>query len=136
PLAEIVKPERVLPAVVEFVDIAGLVAGASEGEGLGNKFLDNIRETDAIVHVVRCFEDENVVHVAGKIDPIADIEVIHTELALADMASAERALQRNARSARSGDKESIRLCNALERMIAALDSGTSVRALSFDEAGH
>lgn len=134
PLAEIVKPERVLPAVVEFVDIAGLVAGASEGEGLGNQFLANIRETDAIVHVVRCFEDENVVHVAGKIDPIADIEVIHTELALADMASAERALQRNARSARSGDKESIRLCNALERIIAALDSGTPVRALSFDEA--
>lgn len=133
PLSDIVNPERVLPAVVEFVDIAGLVAGASEGEGLGNQFLANIRETDAIVHVVRCFEDDNVVHVAGKVDPIADIEVIHTELALADMASAERALQRNARSARSGDKDSIRLCKALERIIAALDQGTPVRALDFDE---
>lgn len=134
PLAEIVKPERVLPAVVEFVDIAGLVAGASEGEGLGNQFLANIRETDAIVHVVRCFNDDNIVHVAGKVDPISDIDVIHTELALADMASAERALQRNARSARSGDKDSIRLCKALERIIAALDAGTPVRALSFDAA--
>lgn len=134
PLAEIVKPERVLPAVVEFVDIAGLVAGASEGEGLGNQFLANIRETDAIVHVVRCFEDDNVVHVSGKVDPIADIEVINTELALADLASAERALQRNQRTARSGDKEAIRLCNALERIIAALGEGTPVRGLDFDEA--
>src|SRR5690625_3484603 len=92
-LAEIVQPERTLPAVVEFVDIAGLVAGASEGEGLGNQFLANIRETDAIVHVVRCFEDPNVVHVAGQVDPIADIEVINTELALADLATADRALR-------------------------------------------
>jgi GTP-binding protein YchF len=94
-LADIVKPERILPAVVEFVDIAGLVAGASKGEGLGNQFLANIRETDAIVHVVRCFEDENVVHVAGKVDPVSDIEVINTELALADLATAEKALQRH-----------------------------------------
>lgn len=93
-LATIVKPERVLPATVEFVDIAGLVAGASKGEGLGNQFLANIRETDAIVQVVRCFEDENVVHVAGKVDPISDIEVINTELALADLSSAEKALQK------------------------------------------
>lgn len=133
PLADIVKPERVLPAVVEFVDIAGLVAGASEGEGLGNQFLANIRETDAIVHVVRCFDDDNVVHVSGKVDPISDIEVIHTELALADLASAERALQRNQRTARSGDKEAIRLSNALERVVAALGAGTPVRALAFDE---
>lgn len=133
PLAEIVKPERVLPAVVEFVDIAGLVAGASEGEGLGNQFLANIRETDAIVHVVRCFDDDNVVHVSGKVDPISDIEVIHTELALADLASAERALQRNQRTARSGDKDATRLAATLERVVAALSEGTPVRALSFDE---
>jgi ribosome-binding ATPase YchF (GTP1/OBG family) len=93
-LAAIVKPQRVLPATVEFVDIAGLVAGASKGEGLGNQFLANIRETDAIVHVVRCFEDENVVHVSGKIDPLSDIEIINTELALADMATVEKALAR------------------------------------------
>lgn len=133
-LAKIVNPERVLPAVVEFVDIAGLVAGASEGEGLGNQFLANIRETDAIVHVVRCFEDENVVHVAGKIDPLNDLEVIHTELALADLASAERALQRHGRTARSGDKDAIRLCKSLERIIEALGQGTPVRALDFDDA--
>lgn len=133
-LAKIVNPERILPAVVEFVDIAGLVAGASEGEGLGNQFLANIRETDAIVHVVRCFEDENVVHVAGKIDPLNDLEVIHTELALADLASAERALQRHSRTARSGDKDAIRLCKSLERIIEALGQGTPVRALDFDEA--
>lgn len=96
-LADIVKPERVLPAVVEFVDIAGLVAGASKGEGLGNQFLANIRETDAITHVVRCFEDENVVHVAGKVDPIADIEVINTELALADLATVEKPWRATAR---------------------------------------
>ncbi len=106
-LAEIVKPERVLPAVVEFVDIAGLVAGASKGEGLGNQFLANIRETDAIVQVVRCFEDPNVVHVAGRVNPVEDIEVINTELALADLATAEKALQRHQKTARAGDKDSI-----------------------------
>ncbi len=132
-LAAIVKPERIVPAVVEFVDIAGLVAGASKGEGLGNQFLANIRETDAIVHVVRCFEDENVVHVAGRIDPISDIEVINTELALADMAAADKALQKNRKLANSGDKEAIRLVALLERIVAALDQGKSVRSLGLDE---
>ncbi|CAM5180762.1 Ribosome-binding ATPase YchF OS=Castellaniella defragrans (strain DSM / CCUG 39792 / 65Phen)OX=1437824 GN=ychF PE=3 SV=1 [Castellaniella denitrificans] len=132
-LAAIVKPERIVPAVVEFVDIAGLVAGASKGEGLGNQFLANIRETDAIVHVVRCFEDENVVHVAGRIDPISDIEVINTELALADLATADKALQKNRKLANSGDKEAIRLVALLERIVAALDQGKSVRGLGLDE---
>ncbi|NYT68976.1 redox-regulated ATPase YchF [Pusillimonas noertemannii] len=132
-LAEIVKPERVLPAVVEFVDIAGLVAGASKGEGLGNQFLANIRETDAIVHVVRCFEDENVVHVAGRVDPISDIEVINTELALADLASAEKALQRHQKTARSGDKEAIKMVAALEKLIPVLNEARPIRSLSLDE---
>src|SRR5512139_332852 len=108
-LAEIVKPQRVLPTTMEFVDIAGLVAGASKGEGLGNKFLANIRETDAIAHVVRCFENVDVVHVAGKIDPISDIEVINTELALADMETVEKAIQRTGKLAKSGDKEAVRM---------------------------
>ncbi|MDN5843919.1 MAG: redox-regulated ATPase YchF [Alcaligenaceae bacterium] len=132
-LAEIVKPERVLPAVVEFVDIAGLVAGASKGEGLGNQFLANIRETHAIVHVVRCFEDENVVHVAGRIDPISDIEVINTELALADLAVADKVLQKNRKLANSGDKDAIRLAALLEKIVAALDQGKSVRSLGLDD---
>src|SRR5690625_3871282 len=132
-LAEIVKPERVLPAVVEFVDIAGLVAGASKGEGLGNQFLANIRETDAIVHVVRCFDDDNVVHVSGRVDPVADIEVINTELALADMATADKALQRNQKTARSGDKEAMRMVGLLERVITALNEGQPVRALGLDQ---
>ncbi|WP_322996678.1 redox-regulated ATPase YchF [Castellaniella sp.] len=132
-LSTIVKPERVVPAVVEFVDIAGLVAGASKGEGLGNQFLANIRETDAIVHVVRCFEDENVVHVAGRIDPISDIEVINTELALADLATADKILQKNRKLANSGDKEAIQLTALLERVVAALDAGKSVRSLGLDE---
>src|SRR5512136_2076241 len=105
PLAEIAKPQKVIPAIVEFVDIAGLVAGASKGEGLGNQFLANIRETNAIANVVRCFEDDNVVHVAGKVDPISDIEVIHTELALADMAAVEKALLRASKAARTGNKD-------------------------------
>ena len=104
-LAEIVKPERVLPTTMEFVDIAGLVAGASKGEGLGNKFLANIRETDAIGHVVRCFENDDIVHVAGKIDPLSDIETINTELALADLDSCERAIQRLQKRAKGGDKD-------------------------------
>ncbi|HLS17461.1 MAG TPA: redox-regulated ATPase YchF [Paenalcaligenes sp.] len=133
-LAEIVQPERTLPAVVEFVDIAGLVAGASEGEGLGNQFLANIRETDAIVHVVRCFEDPNVVHVAGQVDPIADIEVINTELALADLATADRALERNQRTARSGDKDAIRMVQILERLVATLSEGRPIRALSLEKS--
>ncbi|HUJ01940.1 MAG TPA: GTPase, partial [Usitatibacter sp.] len=108
-LAEIVHPQKVVPAIVEFVDIAGLVAGASKGEGLGNQFLANIRETDAIANVVRCFSDDNVVHVAGKVDPISDIEVIHTELALADMATVDRARERQLGAARSGNKEAAKL---------------------------
>ncbi len=106
-LAEIAKPERVLPAAVEFVDIAGLVAGASKGEGLGNQFLAHIRETDAIAHVVRCFENDDIVHVSGKVDPIADIDVIDTELCLADLASVEKAVDRAAKAAKAGDKDAI-----------------------------
>lgn len=132
-LAEIVHPERTLPTTIEFVDIAGLVAGASEGEGLGNKFLGNIRETDAIAHVVRCFEDDNVVHVAGKIDPIADIEVINTELALADMATVERALQRVSKLAKSGNKEEISKKQLFEKVAQHLDSASPVRALSLTD---
>ena len=130
-LADIVKPERIVPAVVEFVDIAGLVAGASTGEGLGNKFLAHIRETDATINVVRCFEDDNVIHVAGKVDPISDIEVIQTELCLADLAAAEKALHRVTKAARSGDKESIKLVAILEKCQAALNEAKPVRTLSF-----
>lgn len=134
-LAEIVKPLKVIPAIVEFVDIAGLVAGASKGEGLGNQFLANIRETDAIAHVVRCFENDNVVHVAGRVDPVADIEVINTELALADLASVEKALARYAKAARAGgDKEAQRLVAVLKKVLAGLDQGRPVRALDlYDE---
>jgi len=122
----------VIPAVVEFVDIAGLVAGASKGEGLGNQFLANIRETDAIAHVVRCFEDPNVVHVAGKIDPVSDIETIDTELALADLVSVERQLAKYGKVARAGgDKEAQRLVAVLEKCQAALDAGKPVRAVAF-----
>jgi GTP-binding protein YchF len=130
-LAEIVKPERMVPAVVEFVDIAGLVAGASTGEGLGNKFLAHIRETDATINVVRCFEDDNVIHVSGKVDPISDIEVIQTELCLADLAAAEKALHRVTKTARSGDKESIKLVAILEKCQAALNEAKPVRTLDF-----
>jgi GTP-binding protein YchF len=133
-LAEIVKPERILPAVVEFVDIAGLVAGASKGEGLGNQFLANIRETDAITHVVRCFEDENVIHVANKIDPLSDIEVINTELALADLATVEKALARYSKAAKSGnDKEAIKNAAVLEKVRAQLDQAKPVRALDLSD---
>ena len=128
-LAALVKPEKVIPAVVEFVDIAGLVAGASKGEGLGNQFLANIRETDAIAHVVRCFEDGNVVHVNNKVDPISDIEVIHTELALADMQSIEKAIHRFGKGARAGEKESLKMVPLLERVQKALDGFHPVRAL-------
>jgi GTP-binding protein YchF len=130
-LAAIDKPQKVIPAIVEFVDIAGLVAGASKGEGLGNQFLANIRETDAIANVVRCFEDGNVVHVTGKIDPISDIEVIHTELALADMQSVEKALQRYGKNVRAGEKEAIKLVAILEKVEKALDGFHPVRALGF-----
>lgn len=133
-LAAIVKPEKVVPAVVEFVDIAGLVAGASKGEGLGNQFLANIRETDAIAHVVRCFEDENVVHVAGKINPLDDIETINTELALADLAAVERHLAKSAKLARAGgDKEAARLLSVLEKCQAALNEARPVRSLDLYE---
>src|SRR6185437_6161006 len=131
-LADIVTPERIVPAVVEFVDIAGLVAGASQGEGLGNQFLSHIRETDAIVNVVRCFEDANVIHVAGKVDPIADIEVISTELALADLQTIEKAIHRNNKTARSGDKEAAKLVGLLERCQKHLDAGQPIRSLGLD----
>lgn len=131
-LAEIVKPERILPATVEFVDIAGLVAGASKGEGLGNQFLANIRETDAVVHVVRCFEDANVVHVAGKVDPVNDIEVINTELALADLATAEKALLKSQKVARAGDKEAQKLTAVLEKIVPVLNEAKAIRSLALD----
>jgi len=131
-LANIVKPERVLPTHMEFVDIAGLVAGASKGEGLGNKFLANIRETDAIAHVVRCFEDTDVIHVAGKIEPLSDIEVINTELALADMETVEKGLQRALKQSRSGDKEMLALAELLKRVQSHLDEGLGVRSMGLD----
>ena len=128
-LADIVSPERIVPATVEFVDIAGLVAGASKGEGLGNQFLANIRECDAIAHIVRCFVDDNVVHVAGKISPLDDIEVINTELALADLASVEKALNRWSKQARQGgDKEALKLVQVLEKVLPLLNEGKPARA--------
>ena len=133
-LAAIVKPERIVPAIVEFVDIAGLVAGASKGEGLGNQFLAHIRETDAIVNVVRCFDDPNVIHVAGKVDPVSDVEVIQTELCLADLGTVDKSLARYTKAAKSGnDKEAAKLVQVLTRVQAALDQGTPVRALQFSE---
>ncbi|MBD3633655.1 MAG: redox-regulated ATPase YchF [Methylophaga sp.] len=132
-LAAIVSPERVLPTTMEFVDIAGLVEGASKGEGLGNKFLANIRETDAIAHVVRCFEDENVVHVAGKVSPLDDIEVINTELALADLESVEKAITKATRDAKSGDKVAKARLELLGTMRDHLDSGQPVRAMGLDK---
>ena len=133
-LAKIISPERIVPAIVEFVDIAGLVAGASKGEGLGNQFLAHIRETDAIVNVVRCFEDPNVIHVANKVDPIADIEVIQTELCLADLATVEKSLQRSAKAAKSGnDKEAAALVQILTRVQAVLDQGKPVRTLDLND---
>ena len=129
-LSQIITPERVVPAIVEFVDIAGLVAGASKGEGLGNQFLAHIRETDAIVNVVRCFEDPNVIHVAGRVDPIADIEVIQTELCQADLATVEKALNRYSKAAKSGnDKEAAKLVSLLTPIQAALDQGKPARTV-------
>jgi len=131
-LAAIVEPERIVPAIVEFVDIAGLVAGASKGEGLGNQFLAHIRETDAIVNVVRCFDDENVIHVAGKVDPISDIEVIQTELCLADLATVDKTLARSIKVAKSGnDKEAARLVEVLQKCQAARDEAKPVRSLDW-----
>jgi len=132
-LAEIVKPQKVIPTTVEFVDIAGLVEGASKGEGLGNKFLANIRETDAIAHVVRCFEDENIQHVANRIDPLSDIGVIDTELALADLDSVTRALDKAQKAAKSGDKEQVRIRDLLSKVQAHLDEGQPVRSMKFDK---
>ena len=133
-IAAIVKPEREVATTMEFVDIAGLVAGASKGEGLGNQFLANIRETDAIAHVVRCFEDENVIHVANQIDPRADIEVINTELALADLESCEKQLQKVTRTAKGGDKESIAMKALLEdKLLPHLNEALPVRSLALDE---
>lgn len=132
-LAKIVSPQRVLPSTMKFLDIAGLVAGASKGEGLGNKFLANIRETQAIAHVVRCFEDENVTHVSGKVDPIADIEVIHTELNLADLESIEKALQKSKKLAKSGDKTAQDEATLFERIKNHLDNDQPVRTLDLTE---
>ncbi|HAG93344.1 MAG: redox-regulated ATPase YchF [Pseudomonadales bacterium] len=131
-LAAIVKPERTVPTTMEFVDIAGLVEGASKGEGLGNQFLANIRETDAIAHVVRCFEDGNIVHVAGKIDPLSDIEIINTELALADLDSVEKAITRAAKLAKGGDKEAIARQKVLEKVLPLLNEGKPARAADLD----
>jgi hypothetical protein len=136
-IAGIAQPQKVIPAVVEFVDIAGLVAGASKGEGLGNKFLANIRETDAIAHVVRCFEDPNVVHVAGKVDPVSDIETINTELALADLDTVERQISKYAKVAQTGgDKEAQRLVSALHKVREVLDAGRPARTADLSKEEH
>ena len=132
-IAGIVKPAKVVPTTMQFVDIAGLVAGASKGEGLGNKFLANIRETEAIAHVVRCFENDDVVHVAGRVDPIGDIEVIDTELALADMETVAKALDRAVRQSKTGDKSQLARKALLERVAAHLDEGRPVRAMELTE---
>lgn len=132
-LAAIVKPQRVVPTTIEFVDIAGLVAGASKGEGLGNQFLAYIRETDAVAHVVRCFEHDDVIHVAGRVDPVSDIEIIHTELALADLATVERVYQRAEKAAKAGGKEALARKEFFSHVLAHLDRGAPVRALSLAE---
>jgi GTP-binding protein YchF len=129
-LADIVKPERVVPTTIEFVDIAGLVAGASKGEGLGNQFLAHIRETDAIAHVVRCFEDDDVIHVAGKVDPISDIEVINTELSLADLGTMDKVLQRAVKASKSGNKDELAKKALFEKVLAHLDTGKPVRSMA------
>jgi GTP-binding protein YchF len=133
-LAGIVLPQKIIPTAMEFVDIAGLVAGASKGEGLGNKFLAHIRETDAIAHVVRCFESVDVIHVAGRVDPLADVSVINTELALADLESVERAIQRTEKQAKNSPKEAALRVSVLERIRNCLDEGKGVRMLEFNEA--
>jgi ribosome-binding ATPase len=135
-LAVIVHPEKILPTTVEFVDIAGLVAGASKGEGLGNKFLAHIREVDAIAHVVRCFENDDIIHVAGKIDPASDIEVINTELALADLDSVERAHQKALKAAKTADKDAVRLRDLLEKVRVQLNQAKAVRLLKLDANDH
>ncbi|CAC9584669.1 GTP-binding and nucleic acid-binding protein YchF [uncultured Gammaproteobacteria bacterium] len=132
-LADIVSPEKILPTTMEFVDIAGLVEGASKGEGLGNQFLTNIRETDAIVHVVRCFEDDDIIHVAGKISPLDDIEIINTELILADLDVVEKLLQKAVKNTKSGQKDGLPLRELLEKVLPTLEAGKSARSLDFDE---
>lgn len=132
-LAKIVNPEKILPTTMEFVDIAGLVEGASKGEGLGNQFLTNIRETDAIVHVVRCFEDDDIIHVAGKISPLDDIEIINTELILADLSIIEKLLEKAVKNTKSGQKDGAPLREVLEKILPALEAGNSARSLDFDE---
>ncbi|RUM77712.1 MAG: redox-regulated ATPase YchF [Candidatus Thioglobus sp.] len=132
-LADIVNPEKILPTTMEFVDIAGLVEGASKGEGLGNQFLTNIRETDAIVHVVRCFEDEDIIHVAGKISPLDDIEIINTELVLADLAAVEKLYQKAIKNTKSGQKDGLPLRDLLEKILPTLEAGESARTLSYDD---
>lgn len=132
-IAKIVQPQKTIPTTMEFVDIAGLVAGASQGEGLGNQFLANIRETDAIAHVVRCFNDDNIIHVSGKVDPISDIDTINTELALADLETCEKALLRASKNAKSGDKESSALKAVLEKVIAHLNESKPARSCSLSD---
>ncbi len=132
-LAEIAKPEKILPTTMEFVDIAGLVEGASKGEGLGNQFLSNIRETDAILHLVRCFENDDIIHVSGKVSPLDDIETINTELALADLFSAEKVYQKALKTSKAGQKEGLPLKNLLEKILPALEEGLAVRSLEFNE---
>ena len=132
-LAEIAKPERILPTTMEFVDIAGLVEGASKGEGLGNQFLSNIRETDAILHLVRCFENDDIIHVSGKVNPLDDIETINTELALADLFSAEKAYQKAIKNSKAGQKEGLPLKNLLEKILPVLEEGLAVRSLEFNQ---
>jgi GTP-binding protein YchF len=132
-LAKIVNPQKIQSAIVEFVDIAGLVAGASKGEGLGNQFLANIRETDAIVNVVRCFENDNIIHVAGRVDPIDDIIVIGTELALADMSTVEKAIQRDGKKARSGDKDALATVAVLEKLLPHLNEGLPARSFKLSD---
>jgi len=132
-LAAIARPEKVVPTTVEFVDIAGIVKGASEGEGLGNKFLANIREVDAIVHVVRCFENDDIIHVTGRVNPLADIETINTELALADLETAEKGLQRAEKTAKAQDKDAIRVRDVFKRVRDGLNQGRPARALGLDE---
>ena len=132
-LAEIAKPEKILPTTMEFVDIAGLVEGASKGEGLGNQFLSNIRETDAILHLVRCFENDDIIHVSGKVSPLDDIETINTELALADLFSAEKAYQKAIKNSKAGQKEGLPLKNLLEKILPVLEEGLAVRSLEFNE---
>jgi GTP-binding protein YchF len=132
-IAKIVSPEKVIPTTMEFVDIAGLVAGASKGEGLGNKFLANIRETSAIVHVVRCFENDDIIHVAGKVNPLDDIEIINTELVLADLEQVEKSYQKALKNSKAGNKEGVPLKNLLEKVKPTLEEGRTVRSLEFSD---